>query len=243
MNDSSASGCQHGILCLTFDDARYTQWLPLLPEFSRFNARCTFFFDKEIDTQAINAMRELIAAGHAVGLHTIHHRNADTGFAELGAEGYMAAELAPQMEACRRAGISAPFLGYPNGRSTPEIDRYMLESAGFERLRVHTGITLAKCRAFADYDDFYVDVDRAAGLRTIPSGVFGADFYGTTQANLDAAIARAARRNQLICLTSHGISDHPGPVDVHIDMLREVMRSATRMGVRMCSFADLAELS
>ena len=243
MGENSSAGHRHGILCLTFDDARYTQWLPLLPEFSRFNAHCTFFFDKEIDTQAINAMRELIAAGHAVGLHTIHHSKANVGFAELGAEGYMAAELTPQIEACRLAGISAPFLAYPNGRSTPEIDRYMLETAGFERVRVGEGFSFPKGFSFADHDEFFVDADKAPGLRVIPSGAFGADFYATTQANLDEAIARIAQRNEFLCLTSHGISDHPGPVDVHIDMLREVMRSATRMGVPMYSFADLAKLS
>lgn len=69
--------CRHGILCLTFDDAGYDQWLPMLPEFRRFGARCTFFFDKEIDAPAAAAMSELVAAGHAVGLHTVHHRDAD----------------------------------------------------------------------------------------------------------------------------------------------------------------------
>lgn len=231
--------CRHGILCLTFDDARYDQWLPMLPEFRRFGARCTFFFDKEIDAPAAAAMGELAAAGHAVGLHTVHHRDADTGFAELGAEEYMARELTPQIEACRRAGISAPFLAYPNNRSTPEIDRWMLESAGFERIRVGIGKALPKGFAFAAHDEFFVDVERAAGCRAIPTGCFGAEYYATAQANLDEAIARLANRNQLLCLTTHGISDHPGPVDVHVDMLRAAMRFAARLGVRMCSFADL----
>ena len=31
MRENTFPKCQHGILCLTFDDARYTQWLPLLP--------------------------------------------------------------------------------------------------------------------------------------------------------------------------------------------------------------------
>ena len=242
MSEKLFDGCRRGILCLTFDDAKYAQWLPMLPEFRRYDAHCTFFFDKEIDDNALAAMRELLAAGHAVGLHTVHHRDADTGFAELGAEGYMAAELTPQMEACRRAGIAAPFLGYPNNRSTPEIDRYMLESAGFERIRVSTRTSPPKGFAFAAHDEFFVDADRAGGLRAIPTGCFGAEYYATTQANLDEAVARLASRNQLLCLTTHGISERPGAVDVHIDMLRATMRFAARMGVRMCSFADLAGL-
>ena len=47
MHEKSIDGCRRGILCLTFDDARYDQWLPMLPEFGRYNAHCTFFFDKK----------------------------------------------------------------------------------------------------------------------------------------------------------------------------------------------------
>ena len=36
---------RHGLICLTFDDGLYEQWLPQLPLFAEYRAHVTFFFN------------------------------------------------------------------------------------------------------------------------------------------------------------------------------------------------------
>lgn len=36
---------RHGLICLTFDDGLYEQWLPQLPLFAEYRANVTFFFN------------------------------------------------------------------------------------------------------------------------------------------------------------------------------------------------------
>ena len=36
---------EHGMVCLTFDDGRYTEWLAQLSLFAEYDAHATFFYN------------------------------------------------------------------------------------------------------------------------------------------------------------------------------------------------------
>lgn len=40
---------RHGLICLTFDDGLYEQWLPQLPLFAEYRANVTFFFNSLLE--------------------------------------------------------------------------------------------------------------------------------------------------------------------------------------------------
>ena len=73
---------EHGMVCLTFDDGRYTEWLAQLSLFAEYDAHATFFYNGIPDKAALDSMKQLRSAGHAVGIHTVHHKDADGMTAE-----------------------------------------------------------------------------------------------------------------------------------------------------------------
>ncbi len=45
-------------------------------------------------------MKKLQAAGHSLGLHTVHHREAPAFFEKNGGDAYICEEIMPQLERC-----------------------------------------------------------------------------------------------------------------------------------------------
>lgn len=233
------SKIQHGIVCFTFDDARYKEWLPLIPMFEKYNARMTFFFDKEITPEAIDAMNELRKHHHAIGLHTLRHTDAPEVFAERGGDAYLQEEILPQLDACRNAGLVIRNFAYPNNRNTPESDAFLSERCGFTRFRARmTSTPLPKGFWIAEQDCAFYPLDKIAATRTLAGPGIG-EYYASTQENLDSALERAASENRLIVFYSHGISMSPGLVDVSTDMLERTLQKACTLKMTIASFDEL----
>ena len=73
------TGCvteQRGAVCFTFDDYHGESWLKAAPLFKKYDAHATFFIVGEITPEKAEVMKKLRDAGHTVGLHTLHHRDA-----------------------------------------------------------------------------------------------------------------------------------------------------------------------
>ena len=232
------SQIRHGIVCFTFDDARYKEWLPLIPMFEKYDARMTFFFDKEITSEAIDAMKELQRHHHAIGLHTLRHTDAPEVFAERGGDAYLAEEILPQLDACRKAALAIRNFAYPNNRSTPESDAFLSEKCGFTRFRARMATPYEKGNWIADYDCAFYPLDKIADTHTLAGPGIGA-YYGSTQENLDSALERAANENHMIVFFSHGISMTPGLVDVSTEMLERTLQKACALDMTIASFDDL----
>lgn len=228
----------HGVVCFTFDDARYRQWLPLMETFAAFHAHATFFFHGEIDAEAIKAMRQLQQFGHSVGLHSVSHADADTGFAKIGAEAYFAGEIAPQLEACRQAGIEVRNFAYPNNRHTAETDRFLMARGGFRRFRCGLAANPPKGFAIAAQPDAFLPLDAIKNAAVLGGCGIG-EYYAATQENLNAALTHCAETNTLLTLFSHGISETPGMVDMHTHTLEQCLAEAARQGIAMAGFDEL----
>ena len=115
---------EHGMVCLTFDDGRYTEWLAQLSLFAEYDAHATFFYNGIPDKAALDSMKQLRSAGHAVGIHTVHHKDADGMTAENGND-YLQNEIFPQLEAMKQAGIEANYFAYPNNARTAYSEQVM----------------------------------------------------------------------------------------------------------------------
>lgn len=232
------SQIQHGIVCFTFDDARYADWLTLIPMFEKYNARMTFFFDKEITPEVVCAMNELKRHRHAIGLHTLRHTDAPEVFAERGGEAYLEEEILPQLNVCRNAGLDIRNFAYPNNRNTPESDAFLSEKCGFTRFRAQMATPYQKGHWIAAYDCVFYPLDKIATSRALAGPGIGS-YYGSMQENLDAALERAANENRMIVFFSHGISMTPGLVDVSTPMLEHTLQKACALEMTIASFDEL----
>ena len=107
-----------GTLVLSFDDRNFDDWEKALPLFDKYDAHVTFFVSGVMDGDAVKRLKTLRAHGHSIGLHGLHHANADAAVAKKGAEKYFADDIAPQLDRLRVAWIPVTSFAYPNCRFT-----------------------------------------------------------------------------------------------------------------------------
>ena len=82
-------------------------------------------------------MKKLQSAGHSIGLHSLHHRNAVPLPAKWSRKEYFEKEVKPQLEICRKAGINVKGFAYPNNRRSAETDEELFKH--FDYLRAGLG--------------------------------------------------------------------------------------------------------
>jgi len=236
-------GCQlqpkecpkHGIVCFTFDDGRYAEWLAQVELFKRYNAKATFFYNKKITREAAESMRILRQNGHSIGLHTVHHKdciNTDMQY-------YFNQEIKPQLDAAEKYGIrNIRYFAYPNNRHTPESDRFLAKY--FSRFRV--GVKVAKPKGYwiADEDDVYISLSEISKTKALGGCGIG-PYYNSTRENLEAALTKAAMENKLIVFFSHGI--YPNATGVHMspELLEFLLKKASELQMQIVGFDQLPE--
>ena len=190
----------HGIICFTFDDSHYGNWIKAMPLFAEYKAEASFFFSGTVDQAMLDAMKILQHEGHSIGLHTLTHADAPPYFQEYGQEAYIQNEILPQYEICIENGIKVQSFAYPNNRRTPETDQVL--QPYFTLFRAGVG-NLKDC-SLAECDPLYRDVDALQEDRVMASAGIG-EFYHTRTDDLLNAIRRAARDNKIISFFSHDI--------------------------------------
>ena len=224
---------KNGILLLTFDDARFETWLPNLGLFEKFNARATFFYDKEISSEAGDSMKELRSCGHSVGLHTVNHKDA----LDITPGKYYTEYILPQVEQAEAQGIrDISFFAYPNNRHSEEFDSFL--SRYFSRFRAGTGIKAPKGYWIADFEAPYISLDELAS-RKVMGGCGIGPFYETTQENLDAALEKAARENKALTFFSHAILPEARAVHMSVATLEAMLEKAAGLGMVIAGFNEL----
>lgn len=226
---------RHGLICLTFDDGLYEQWLPQLPLFAEYRAHATFFFNGLLEKPVTDAMKQLQAAGHAVGIHTVHHRDADSMTPENETE-YLQTEIFPQMEAMRAVGLQAEYFAYPNNARTPYSELVMKRY--FRHCRAGICPAAPKGYWIADQPQAFIGLDEIAETLTLGGCGIG-DYYLSTCDNLDAALERTAAENKLLVFFSHGISADASTINMKTAMLEHLLRKAAALFIQPVSFADL----
>ena len=225
-----------GLLALTFDDSHSAEWIAQLPRFRRYGAHATFFFHKELDAEKLAAMKALLEAGHSIGLHTLHHRDAVPAMEEMGAEQYIAEEITPQLEAMAAAGLSTRNFAYPNNRRSDATD------AALQHLFRHFRAGLASHPPLGTPVSACPEalIPRAEIARRATLGGSGiGEFYSTQILDVLSVLEKAARADALVVFFSHGIS--PGAPSIHMpeETLEAILQKAALLGMEIVGFDEL----
>jgi len=222
---------------LTFDDRNFSDWIAALPIFERYGVKATFFISGAIDEPALAAARKLLSRGHAIGAHGLRHRKAVEHSQKTSAEDYVRTEIHPQLEAFRAAGIQPTSFAYPNSQNNTVTDQALLKE--FRHLR--TGAGLAAGQRISDQDRFYVPAGqtREQGCLTGKGIDYAPSMDDRTFEQIDAALVRAAGKNEILVLYAHGIAVSKRGHHVTPKALERIFRKARELKLPFYTFDQL----
>ena len=230
---------KRGIVCFTFDDGRYQEWLANMELFKRYNAKATFFYSGEITREAAISMQILRREGHSIGLHTVNHKNAVNDGVDADMEEYFKSQVLPQLEAAARYGVKdLRYFAYPNNRHSAGTDQFL--GKYFARFRVGSKIGKPAGFRIADEDKAYIAPDKISGRKALGGCGIG-EYYKSTEKNLDAALTRAAERNELIVFFSHGIFPDADGVHMPTALLEHLLKKCAELQLTVAGFDELPE--
>ena len=220
-----------GAVCFTFDDYSGANWLKADALFKKYNARVTFFIVGTVTPEKLEVMKKLQSAGHSIGLHSLHHRNAVPLPAKWSRKEYFEKEVKPQLEICRKAGINVKGFAYPNNRRSTETDEELFKH--FDYLRAGLGKEKKTL--------FYTSKD-VKNKMVLGGGGIGA-FYKSDVNVLKSKLKEAAETNTMIVFFSHNI--YPGARHVHMpsEMLEELLKYASQLQMQVIGINEIPSLT
>ena len=179
-------------------------------------------------------MKKLQDSGHTVGLHSLRHKNAPEFISENGSEEYLRAEIIPQLEMCRKAGIKVQNFAYPNNRRTEETDALL--GKYFKRFRA--GCACPKELPLLKHEPFFRNI---ADLKTSPvmPGAGIGSYYSTNEELLRAVLTKAAKENKAIVFFSHDIAPQASRIGMDTAVLEMCLKTARGLGMKIASFDQL----
>jgi len=152
MNDTAPFSWPEGravAVSLSFDDARPSQIDTLLPLLNKYGVKATFYVTPQNLPPRISEWRELVAAGHEVGNHTVSHPcSINFKFCRAnGLEEYSLDRMESEILDCNRQietllGVTPQTFAYPCGQTfvgrgtatrsyVPLIARHFIAGRGF----------------------------------------------------------------------------------------------------------------
>jgi peptidoglycan/xylan/chitin deacetylase (PgdA/CDA1 family) len=225
---------------LTFDDHSVADWVKILPIFKKYGAHVTFFIDHwdTLSSKQIAGLKELQAAGHAIGCHGMRHRRAVTYSREHSMEKYMADEITPAVRLMNDAGFNPTCFAYPCSSNNKETDRALLGI--FRHLRTGCG---KGDTPLAGLDKIFVPVDEIkASDCLIGTSVQPHSVDDSIIDEVAEAFKRAKENNEILVFYAHDIreKDTPGPHNyITPDALETILESAKASDLRFYTFDDL----
>ena len=218
---------ERGVVCFTFDDYFGKNWLKADAIFKRYDAHATFFIVGGITPEKIEVMKKLQAAGHSVGLHTMHHRNATTFSEKHGEQWYLDNEVLPQLEECRKNGLNVRNFAYPNNRRDEKTDAMLYKY--FDYLRAGNGPAKKPV---------YYPVTEIKKQMVLGGGGIGV-FYKSNVEELKSRLDHAAKTNTLIVFFSHNIAPDAKHIHMPTEMLEALLAHAQKLGMKIVGFDQL----
>ena len=222
---------KRGAVCFTFDDYHGKNWLKADAIFKKYNAHATFFIVKEITPEKAEVMKQLRAAGHSVGLHTVHHRNATNFIQKYGEDWYFRNEIKPQLDRCKEYGIKVASFAYPNNRRDERSDKLLFRY--FDFLRAGQGPARKP---------IYYPI---AGLK--PKMVLGGGgigvYYNSKLEELVKILEHAAATDSMVVFFSHNIAPRIGGISMPSELLDALLKRATELNMSVIGFDEVPGLA
>ena len=234
-----------GALLLTFDDRNFDGWLASIPLFEKYDAHATFFVSGQIDNAVVRAMKTLAAKGHSIGLHGLHHANADEEVAAKGAYVYWDEEIWPALDTCNKCYVKVAGFAYPNCRRSDESDALFFKQ-GFQHIRGCLGLTpydpkgkrQAGRTPLANDDRAFFPATELATRKRLDTLLMG-EAYHTDIDDILACVRRAAARREVLVLTSHDITDDAKTIHMKTAWLDRILATAKECGLATLGFGEL----
>jgi peptidoglycan/xylan/chitin deacetylase (PgdA/CDA1 family) len=220
-----------------------------MPLFAKYGARASFFPNGRLDSDALKALRRLYDAGHTVGPHTVHHRNATDVVSKAGFDAYWEKEVEPQMSAFASVGIRPRAMAYPNNRHSAVSDACFV-ARGITRLRAGVpnsrpydpkGLKRASLVPFPKLHAMYLTPEYVRTNAVMPGVGIGAA-YQTDIEDFCAGLRHAAARNETVVVFSHDICAKPNAISMKTEWLERILKTAAEEGMTVCGFDDLPAL-
>jgi len=225
---------------LTFDDRNMNQWVKQIPLFRKYNAQVTFFVDHfhTLTPQQLEALKQLKAAGHAIGCHGAKHRKAVDYVRAHGMERYLKDEIEPAVKRMTDAGLPPSCFAYPSSSRNAEIDQALLKT--FRHLRGGTGLPAGQ--RMRDLESIYVPVDEI-GSNGCLLGT-GIDYAGTEKrpdylVEIKDAMDHAKQRGEIVVFYAHNISDKGPGHHLQPRVLEAILAHAQQIGLKTLTYDDL----
>lgn len=218
------------MLCLTFDDRNFDQWTNAAPVLARYNAHASFFPYGNLSRGDLDKLRILHSAGHTIGSHTVDHRRVPALLNRriLPFWRFWISEVWPHKKTLNAIGIQLQSFAYPYGEYTEEsnvsLARHVnrLRGAGF-RNYITNGVSLVSL------DSAYVKKESLSTRPYVPSVLVG-ESYDTDIADLCKAVERIASTDEVLVLTSHGISPDAKDINMKMEWLIALCEACQRGG-------------
>ena len=214
-----------GAVCFTFDDYHGKNWLKADALFKKYNAYATFLVSGAITPEKVEVMKKLQTAGHSIGLHGVHHRDAAKFIAKYGEKWYWENEVRPQLEVCQKNGLVIRSFAYPNNRRDDRSDKLMFQH--FDYLRAGYGP--------AKKIIYYQEIKEKMVLGGGGIGVY----YKSDLNELKSRLAHAAKTGTVVVFFSHNIAPNAKHVHMPIDMLEALLAYAAELKLPIIGFNQL----
>lgn len=218
---------EQGVACFTFDDYHGENWLKADAIFKKYDAHATFFIVRKLTPEKIGVMKKLQAAGHSIGLHTEHHRNATNFMESKGEKWYLDNEILPQLKICKENGLTVRNFAYPNNRRNEKTDAMLYKY--FDYLRAGNGPAKKP---------IYYPVTEIKKQMVLGGGGIGV-FYKSDVKELKSRLDHAAKTNTLIVFFSHNIAPDAKHIHMPTEMLEALLAHAQKLGMKVVGFDQL----
>ena len=237
------TGGGHGALLLTFDDPNYDRWVEAMPLFAKYGAHATFFPSKHLDDHALEQLAKLKAAGHTVGVHTEHHKNAPPAFRKIGADLYVKSEVQPQIDAYAKIGHRPRSMAYPNNARTEETDAAISERTGIRRFRAGHVVKYDPKHIYpkpdlVNTDEVFLPASELPQCRVL-KGIGIGESYRTDIEEILACLRRAAARDEALVAYSHDIRPDAKTINMKTEWLERILATAQELGMRIVGFDEI----
>ena len=232
-----------GVLLLTFDDPNYDRWVEAMPLFAKYGAHATFFPCKALDDHALGQLAKLKAAGHTVGVHTEHHRDAPPAFRKIGGDLYVKSEVQPQIDAYAKIGHRPLSMAYPNNARTEETDAAISERAGIRRFRAghvvkHDPQHIYPKPDLVNTDEVFLPASELPRCRVL-KGIGIGESYRTDIDEILACLRRAPARDEALVTYSHDIRPDAKTINMKTEWLERILATAHELGMRIIGFDEI----
>ena len=227
---SAENSQRRGAVCFTFDDYGGMNWVKADKIFKKYDAHATFFIVREITAEKAEVMKTLQAAGHTVGLHTMKHHNANPLPRGWNMDQYIADQVLPQLEACKKYGIKVRSFAYPNNRRTEKTDQALYKY--FDYLRAGWG---------KSKQPIYTPIAELPEKMVLGGGGIG-EYYKSDVNKLKALLDEAHKRDALIVFFSHNITPKAPSIHMPTELLEALLKHARMLNMDIIGAEELSAL-